>query len=80
MHREWLAAEHYRMHLMEGWPDGSRKDAALAAARSAMEVLVQTMPKGCTYVCGICAGRRHPIAVIPKASREHQQETTILAA
>jgi hypothetical protein len=80
MHREWLAAEHYRMHLMEDWPEGSLKEAGLTAARSAMEVLVRTMPPGCTYVCGICARKRHPIAVVPRASREHQQETAILAA
>ena len=79
MHKEWLAAEHYRMHLMEGWPEGSLKEAGLTAARSAIEGLVRTMPEGCSYVCGICARRRHQIAVIPKAPRE-QQETTILAA
>ena len=39
MHRGWLSVEHYRMHLMELWPDGPRKEAGLAAARSTLESL-----------------------------------------
>jgi hypothetical protein len=79
MYREWLAAEHHRLHLMEGWPDGSMKEAGLAAAQSALESLSRAVPEGIRYVCPICAGRHRPIAVVPRASREREQNS-ILAA
>jgi hypothetical protein len=37
MHSEWLAMEHYRIHLMETWPEGPVKEAGPAAAWSALE-------------------------------------------
>jgi hypothetical protein len=79
MHIEWLAAEHYRIHLMERWPDGSRKEAGLAAARSALESLTRVMPNGSSFICATCAGRRHSVAVIPRAPREPKQTTSLAA-
>jgi hypothetical protein len=58
MYSEWLASEHHRIHMIELWPDGFRKEAGLAAARSALESLTGVIPKGSSFVCAICASRR----------------------
>jgi len=34
MQSQWLAMEHYRLHAVETWPDGPRKDAVLSSIRS----------------------------------------------
>ena len=65
MNSEWLAMEHYRIHVMELWPDGHRKEAGLAAARSTLESLARTLPEGFSFECATCAGRR--LNVIPCA-------------
>jgi len=62
---EWLAMEHYRIHVIELWPDGPRKDAALAAARSALEGLASTISKGSSFTCATCTSRRETVTVIP---------------
>jgi hypothetical protein len=49
MHNEWPAVEHYRIHVMELWPDGPRKEAGLAAARSDLGSLVRIMPTGSPF-------------------------------
>jgi len=54
---EWLAVEHYRIHLMELWPDGPRKEAGLAAARSAIESM-GCMRARSSFRCATCATRR----------------------
>jgi hypothetical protein len=77
MQREWLAAEHYRLHMMERWPEGSVKDAGLAAARSALENLTRTVPQASSYLCPVCAGRRHSISEVPRAPREREHSTTL---
>jgi len=46
VHSEWLAAEQNRIEVMELWPDGPRKQAGLAAARSALHSLMQTAANG----------------------------------
>jgi hypothetical protein len=68
MHSEWLAAEHYRIHVMER-ADGPRREAGLAAARSDLESLARTMPKGPAFACAICASRRQTVTVLPSALR-----------
>lgn len=64
MHSEWLAVEHYRIHVMELWPDGPRKTAGLAAARSALDRLVKTIPWESSFVCSTCASRRRNVTAI----------------
>jgi hypothetical protein len=65
MHGEWLAMEHYRIHVMEQWPDGPRKDVGLAAARSALERLLRAAsPNESAFTCVICASRRQSVTVI----------------
>jgi hypothetical protein len=61
--REWIAAEHHRIHVMELWPEGPRKEAGLAAARCALESLAFTRA-GYSFKCVTCAGRREPVAMI----------------
>jgi hypothetical protein len=65
MDSEWLAVEHYRIHVMELWPEGPRKEAGLAAARSALESLARTMPKEVSFACATCANRRQTTIPIP---------------
>jgi hypothetical protein len=36
MRLQWLSMEHYRLHMVEEWPDGFYKEATLAAIHSAM--------------------------------------------
>jgi hypothetical protein len=69
MHSEWLAMEHYRIHLMESWPDGPKKEAGLASARSALESLARTVSEGSSFACAACASRRQPVTAIPRAPR-----------
>ena len=69
MRSEWLAMEHYRIHLMETWPDGPAKEAGLAAARSALESLVHAMPKGLSFTCATCARRRKAVIVMSSTPR-----------
>ena len=65
MHMEWLATEHHRLHVIEQWPNGPRKEVALAAARSALESLLRTKPlDGSTFRCAICAGRPQSATLI----------------
>ena len=55
MYNEWLAMQHYRIHVMEQWPDGPRKRAGLAAARSVIERLDETLIEGPSFACATCA-------------------------
>ena len=70
---EWLAAEHYRIHVMERWPDGPRKAVGLAAARSALESLVRTAPEEYSFACAICASSRQTVIAIPSAPLVHKR-------
>ena len=56
MQQEWLAVEHHRIHVMETWPDGVRKQAGLAAARATLESLARSAPKASSFACIICGG------------------------
>lgn len=59
MHTEWLAQEHYRIHRIEEWPDGARKEASLLAARSALLSLQRTAPSHAPgFLCEICAAEQ----------------------
>ena len=65
MYSQWISMEHYRMHLFETWPDGPRKDAHLAAARSALKALESAAPVAApVFVCEICAARRRSAQII----------------
>jgi hypothetical protein len=66
MQNSWLAFEHYRIHLMELWPDGPEKEAGLSAARSALEKLTR-IAKESSFRCTTCASRRHAVIAMPSA-------------
>jgi hypothetical protein len=78
MHREWLAGEHYRIHVMELWPDGPRKEAGLAAARSALDSLAGIMPEGSSFACATC-GTRQTVSLIPRAPRFYKLASSLAA-
>lgn len=79
MCREWLAMEHYRIHVMEEWPDGPRKEAGLAAARSALESLMRTMPQGPSFLCAACHSRRQTVTLIPSVPRAYALPSRLAA-
>jgi hypothetical protein len=81
MHAEWLATEHYRIHVMEQWPDGPRKDVGLAAARSALESLLRAAPPNeSEFTCAVCARRRQSATVIEYPLRFQSTRSFDLAA
>jgi hypothetical protein len=58
-----IAFEHYRIHVIELWPDGPRKEAGLASARSVLDRMGRTMPGGSSFACAICARRRQTVNI-----------------
>lgn len=65
MYAAWLASEHSRIHLIEQWPDGPRREAALAAARSTLDSLLQRAhPDESTFRCLVCDNRRNSPAMV----------------
>jgi hypothetical protein len=57
---EQLASEHYRLHTVDQWPDGPRKQAALDAIKSTLESLSHHPSTSQTgFACMLC----DPIAV-----------------
>lgn len=58
---ESLAMEHYRLHVIEHWPDGEKKEAALAGVQSAIEGLLRTQCGDLTqWRCVVCGGTPSP--------------------
>jgi hypothetical protein len=58
MYAEWVAAEHYRLHVIEEWPEGPRKAVALSAIQSSLQSLLQNhQPHGLLAACEICLSR-----------------------
>ena len=81
MHTGWLAAEHYRLHVIEKWPNGPRKEALLSAVRSTLESLLRTAgADGSTFRCSICAAEKQRVAVLKYRHRLQSQESLGLAA
>lgn len=52
---ESLAMEHYRLHVIEAWPEGATKEAALASVRSAIRGLLVSQGSS-AWVCVVCGG------------------------
>jgi hypothetical protein len=74
MHREWLAFEHYRIHMMELWPDGPGKEAGLSAARSGIENLTRAMSNDSSFRCATCDSRRRTVIAMPLAPRNGSEK------
>jgi hypothetical protein len=66
---EWMAVERNRIAVMELWPEGPRKEAGLAAARSSLESLAWNMREGCSFACVIYPCMRQTPIEIPHAQR-----------
>jgi hypothetical protein len=79
MHIEPAAFEHYRIHVIELWPDGPRKEAGLGSARSVLDRMVRTMPEGSSFECAICASRRRTVTEIPDRSPIHKLPSALAA-
>jgi hypothetical protein len=42
--RDWIAAEHHRLHIVEEWTQGPRKQAAFFAIESSLLGLARCLP------------------------------------
>jgi len=82
MNFEWIAMEHQRLHLIEEWPEGSYKEAALAAVHSTLEGLLRVHRPGLALpVCEICLNRlnRATLVEFPRLSQTEQPRTNLAA-
>ena len=69
---QWMKMEHYRLHVVEEWPDSPHKKAVLAAIRSTLGRLQTDLPSGFELPrCIVCSSRRAGSAVLefPSASQ-----------
>lgn len=58
MNSQWLKTEHHRLHVVEEWPDGPQKEAALSAIRSKLASLMHYLPpESRGSGCEICLSR-----------------------
>jgi hypothetical protein len=64
MYSQWLKTEHDRLHIVEQWPDGPQKSAALAAIRSSLNSLARTAPSHIELNCEICLNRHRSNGVV----------------
>jgi hypothetical protein len=65
MFSDSLSMEHYRLHVIEQWPEGRIKQAALTAVRSTIEGLLRRDPAtGAGWTCITCSA---PMAPPPAA-------------
>jgi hypothetical protein len=62
---EKLAAEHHRLHSMEQWPDGQRKEAAIRAVESSLDSLSRhpEVSHG-AFACIVCENRKTNLKVL----------------
>jgi hypothetical protein len=81
MHFQWLTTEHNRLHVVEEWPDGPMKDAALRAIRSSLESLMRIVPEHMTLpVCETCLSHRSSLIQLPIGSSQTEDARAIMAA
>lgn len=69
MHNEWMAMERYRIQVMELWPDGPRKEAGIASARSSLEALARGMSGEAAFTGVIYTSSRPRVTPMPVAPR-----------
>jgi hypothetical protein len=71
MHFQWLTTEHNRLHVIEEWPDGPMKDAALRAIRSSLESLMRNVPAEMHLpICEVCLSRKAALIQLPTHSEQ----------
>jgi hypothetical protein len=65
MHSQWLKTEHDRLHIIESWPDGSLKEAALAAIQSKLASFARNAPANALRLdCETCLNRQRSLGVV----------------
>jgi len=69
MRNEWMAMERYRIQVMELWPDGPRKEAGIASARSSLQALAGGMSGGAPVACVTYTRSRAPVTEMPVAQQ-----------
>ena len=63
MYNRFIAFEHYRMQVIELWPDGPAKEVALNAVRSALASLLRLgPPEAVPFECIACRRNTSPAA------------------
>jgi hypothetical protein len=66
----WIAVEHYRLHLIERWPDSPLKEATLAAVYSSLASLGQDSRSAtASPECVVCRARKAVVVEFPNALR-----------
>jgi hypothetical protein len=66
----WIAAEHYRLHLVERWPNSPHKEATLAAVYSTLASLEQDSRSAtASQECVVCRARRAAVVEFQSALR-----------
>ena len=74
----WINMEHYRLHCVEEWSDGPRKEAALAAIHSSLERLAAVASSEPT--CMVCAARRNAMVLKFPSRPQSSPANTPMAA
>jgi len=61
--RQWIRAEHYRLHCVEGWPASPLKEAILTSTQSVLARLTARLAPIEAPQCMVCSSRRAGSAV-----------------
>jgi hypothetical protein len=56
--KQWIAMEHYRLHMAEEWPDSAYKRSTLAAIRSVLGNLSSDQALRVLPSCTVCRTRK----------------------
>lgn len=74
--REQLAAAHHRLHSIEQWPEGIRREAALSAIESTLDSLSRHPAMSDTsFACILCQSKRSNVTVLePADAARHRVE------
>ena len=66
---EWIAIEHYRLHLVENWPHSAHKEATLAAIHSTLAGLDRNWRVTARQTCMMCLHEAGNVQVFPDGAR-----------
>jgi len=65
MQKQWVAMEHYRLHMVDEWPDSPYKQATLAAIQSTLASLLREAGAATSQKeCAICMSRKKASKVL----------------
>ena len=74
MQSEWLAVEHHRIHVMEQWPHGPRKEAGLNSARSALKSLLVSVASSDSFACAVCSSKSQCTTLVSSTDNTHREK------